>query len=81
MLRDGRKHPSPNSGVSIAAMAGALGIRLGGTWTYQGRFSVKPYLGEEKRVIQPSFINEALTISLTASFLMVSAGVIFKWLI
>ncbi len=81
MLRDGRKHPSPNSGVSIAAMAGALGIRLGGSWSYQGRLSVKPYLGEERRIIQPSFINEALTISLLTSILMVSFGVIFKWLI
>ncbi len=81
MLRDGRKHPSPNSGVSIAAMAGALGIRLGGNRSYQGKFYTNPYLGEEKRVLHPSFINEALTISLLASVLMVSMGIILKWLI
>ena len=28
--RDGGKHPSPNAGISEAAMAGALGVRLGG---------------------------------------------------
>ena len=78
MLKDGNKHPSPNSGISEAAMAGALGVRLGGSWSYQGRVSVKPYLGEEKRVLQASFITEALTISLISSVLMVSIGVILK---
>ncbi len=81
MLRDGREHPSPNSGVPEAAMAGALGIRLVGISSYQGKISEKPYIGEQKRIIQPSFINEALTISLIASILMVSIGVIFKWII
>lgn len=81
MCRDGRKHPSPNSGISEAAMAGALGIRLGGASSYQGRPSVKPYLGEEKRAIRPSFINEALAISLITSVLVISMGAILKWLI
>jgi len=81
MVRDGRKHPSPNSGVPEAAMAGALGIRLGGVSTYQGKTTEAPYLGEEKRILQPFFINEALSISLTASILMVSAGVTLRWLI
>jgi adenosylcobinamide-phosphate synthase len=30
MRRDGRNHPSPNSGISEAAAAGALNIQLGG---------------------------------------------------
>jgi len=81
MLKDGRKHASPNSGVSEAAMAGALGIRLGGSWSYQGKIIKRPYIGEEKRAIQPSLINEALTISLIVSILMVSLGVFFRWLI
>ncbi len=81
MLKDGRKHFSPNSGISEAAMAGALGISLGGVWSYQGKLSVKPYLGEEKRVIQPSFINEALAISLGSSILMIIIGVAVRWII
>lgn len=47
MLRDGRKHLSPNSGVPEAAMAGALGMKLGGPSTYKGTFVEKPYIGEE----------------------------------
>jgi adenosylcobinamide-phosphate synthase len=47
MLRDGRKHLSPNSGIPEAAMAGALGVRLGGPSTYGGVIVEKPYIGEE----------------------------------
>jgi adenosylcobinamide-phosphate synthase len=47
MIRDGRKHSSPNSGIPEAAMAGALGVRLGGPSTYKGTFVFKPYIGEE----------------------------------
>lgn len=81
MLKDGTKHLSPNSGISEAAMAGALGIRLGGPSAYQGKVIVKPYLGEEKRAVEPSCINEALTISLVASIFMVFIGVFLKWII
>lgn len=39
-------HPSPNAGVAEAAFAAALGLRLGGTNTYDGRVDVRPPLGE-----------------------------------
>lgn len=45
MLRDGRKHPSPNSGVPMAAMAGALDVTLGGPAMYGGRMVEKPFIG------------------------------------
>ena len=47
LLRDGRKHPSPNSGLTEAAMAGALGVRLGGVSSYFGVQSTKPFLGDD----------------------------------
>lgn len=47
MVRDGRNHPSPNSGIPEAAMAGALRIRLGGASTYGGVVSEKPFIGSE----------------------------------
>jgi len=81
MLRDGGKHPSPNSGISEAAMAGALGIRLGGPSTYQGKLRDKPYIGEDKQPSSPLLINEALAISFVASLLMVLLGVFVKWAI
>lgn len=45
-LRDGRKHPSPNSGLSEAAFAGALGVRLGGRNVYAGRVEDRPTMGD-----------------------------------
>jgi adenosylcobinamide-phosphate synthase len=45
-IRDGRRHPSPNSGYSEAAYAGALGVRLGGRNVYAGRVEERPSLGD-----------------------------------
>ena len=47
MLRDGKNHTSPNSGVPEAAMAGALGVRMGGPSTYGGILVEKLYIGED----------------------------------
>ncbi len=52
MLRDGRKHSSPNAGLPEAAMAGALGIRLGGPVSYGGVVNEKPFIGEDEREIE-----------------------------
>jgi adenosylcobinamide-phosphate synthase len=44
--RDGRNHPSPNSGMSEAAFAGALGLTLGGRNVYAGRVDDRPVMGD-----------------------------------
>ena len=46
-LRDGSKHASPNAGQVEAAMAGLLGVRLGGTNTYAGEEIKSAHLGDE----------------------------------
>jgi adenosylcobinamide-phosphate synthase len=48
--RDARQHPSPNAGVVEAAFAGSLGVRLGGTNSYQGRAEVRGVLGDGRPV-------------------------------
>jgi adenosylcobinamide-phosphate synthase len=45
MLRDASKHASPNAGWPEAAMAGALGVRLGGPATYEGVLHERPAFG------------------------------------
>jgi adenosylcobinamide-phosphate synthase len=45
--RDGDKHASPNAGQSEAAMAGALGVRLGGLSFYDGHPHHTPLLNAE----------------------------------
>jgi adenosylcobinamide-phosphate synthase len=44
--RDARKHPSPNAGVAEAAMAGALGVRLGGRTEYPHGVEERPALSD-----------------------------------
>lgn len=57
MFRDGKKHPSPNSGYPEASLAGALGLRLGGPSFYNGVLVQKPYIGTEKvsGYLRPSY--------------------------
>src|SRR4051794_35718498 len=43
--RDGAAHPSPNAGQCEAALAGALGLRLGGRNVYGSRVEDRPVLG------------------------------------
>jgi adenosylcobinamide-phosphate synthase len=45
MKRDGRLHPSPNSGWSEAATAGLLGVQLGGINKYRGVISHRAKMG------------------------------------
>ena len=68
MLRDGRKHLSPNSGIPEAAMAGALGIMLGGPNYYHGILVEKPYIGEEKE-FSDDVIKLAQKVVVLSSFL------------
>jgi adenosylcobinamide-phosphate synthase len=61
-LRDGGRHPSPNSGRCEAAMAGALGVRLGGRNVYAGRVEDRPTMGDG-RAPKPADIYAAVRIS------------------
>lgn len=70
MLRDGRKHPSPNSGVPEAAMAGALGVALGGPSAYGGVKSDKPVIGTAARALDSERVNEAVRLMWTSSAVM-----------
>lgn len=44
--RDAARQPSPNAGYPEAAVAGVLGVRLGGLNRYGGRAVEKPFLGD-----------------------------------
>ncbi len=49
MWRDAPRHASPNAGWPEAAMAGALGVELGGAATYQGVLHDRPSFGAGRR--------------------------------
>ena len=74
-FRDGRKHESPNSGIPEAAMAGALGVQLGGASTYQGEVIEKPFIGDAKNLMTIESINRAIKIMYVASVLFMACGI------
>ncbi|MCA1961955.1 MAG: adenosylcobinamide-phosphate synthase CbiB [Desulfomonile sp.] len=75
-LRDRRKHPSPNAGQTEAAVAGALGVQLGGLSFYGGHPSNKPTLGDPVEAIEPAHIlrANALLVVTTVLFLGLMLG-------
>lgn len=67
--RDRRNHASPNSAQTESAMAGALGIRLGGPAFYSGQLHDKPAIGDPLREIEPGDIRRAVRMLYVGSFL------------
>jgi adenosylcobinamide-phosphate synthase len=74
-FRDGQKHSSPNSGISEAAVAGALGVRFGGVNFYHGKKSVKPYIGNPIHHLAPHHIRDAVTIAYVTGSLFLLTGI------
>ena len=75
MFRDARRHPSPNSGIPEAAVAGALGVRLGGFNTYGGVKSFRAYMGDSTETLVGKHIIETVKIMRLTAALAVLAGV------
>lgn len=72
--RDARKHPSPNSGLPEAAVAGALGIQLGGLNYYRGTASFRALIGEKKRPVEIRDISRSLLLMVLVSVEMLIFG-------
>jgi adenosylcobinamide-phosphate synthase len=80
-LRDARKHASPNAGWPEAAMAGALGLSLGGPRAYHGMEMDGATLGDGRRGATQADIRRALSIYRCATaglWLIVLAGALFS---
>ncbi len=58
--RDGSKHVSPNAGYPEAAMAGALGLALGGPRSYEGAEMEGAWMGNGRREANAADIRSAL---------------------
>ena len=67
--RDGRRHASPNAGLAEAAMAGALGVQLGGSVLRGGIPQKMPLLGAPAPLPEARHICRANALMLVASFL------------
>lgn len=80
LRRDGGNHPSPNSGRPEAAMAGVLGVQLGGTNYYEGVANERPTLGDGRRALVVGDITLAAQLMAVASLLGVLIGAGVLWL-
>ncbi len=80
LVRDGRRHASPNAGLPEAAMAGALGVQLGGPCHYDGQLMDKPAIGDPGQPLRPRHIILANALMLvTLALILVCAVAIGEW--
>lgn len=73
---DGHRSESPNAGFPEAAFAGALGIRLGGSNTYDGRTTERPFIGQPLRARGREDIKQAIRLMHVTSLLALVIGMI-----
>ena len=78
MLRDARKHRSPNAGWPEAAMAGALGLALAGPRHYAEGIVEDPWIGGGTARATTADISRALRLYYAACLLL-SGGLIVAW--
>lgn len=74
MMRDARRHRSPNAGWPEAAMAGALGIRLSGPRIYHGTITAEPWLNEAAR--DPSAVDIVAALAVYRRAMLLLGGLL-----
>lgn len=81
IVEDADKHASPNSGISEAAFAHSLGIRLFGPAYYHGKHLDRPYMNENGAFPAVKHIDEAVKLlyltSLTFMCLVLGIAVLY----
>ena len=81
VLSDASGHPSPNSGIPESAVAGALGVRLGGLNYYDGCASFRAYMGKDLSPLEPLHINQAVKLMFLSSTIAVLAGTLISYIV
>lgn len=76
--RDAARHPSPNSGIPEAGVAGALGVQLGGLNYYGGVPSLRARMGEPRRDLAPGDIAATTRIMYTVTALAAALATVFS---
>ncbi|MFT9493689.1 adenosylcobinamide-phosphate synthase CbiB [Anaerosolibacter sp.] len=79
--RDCRNHKSPNSGYPESAVAGVLGIQIGGTNTYFGEKVHKPTIGDPTRPLEKDDIKRTIGIMYAASAAGMFCLMMIKYLV
>ncbi len=82
VLRDARRHRSPNAGWPEAAMAGALGLRLAGPRVYHGMRVEDSWMGDGSADPTPSDLRRALALYCRAcaiQFAAILVALLLTW--
>ena len=72
VCRDANHHLSPNAGYPEAAMAGALGLALGGPRAYGGVRVEGAFMGDGRRAVQTADIRAALGLYRCADAILIA---------
>lgn len=80
MLRDAAKHASPNAGFPEAAMAGVLGLQLGGPRVYEGERDNSPWMGDGRSEARADDLKQATRL-IVASFALAGSAILILWLL
>ena len=80
-LEDGSRHKSPNAGQPESAIAGALGVQLGGGNFYQGELIPAEPIGKQFPAPHPQDARKALGIVSAVALLGLGAGVLLSALV
>lgn len=80
ILRDARRHRSPNAGWPEAAIAGALGVRLSGPRIYDGHVAPEPWLNAGAPDPSPASLTRGLRLYRRAMLLLAAALTLLTFL-
>lgn len=78
LKRDCRNHKSPNAGFPESAVAGLLGIQLGGGGYYHGIYIDKATIGDKVNKITESLIGNTVEIMYRTEILLILFYIILK---
>jgi adenosylcobinamide-phosphate synthase len=76
MMRDAHRHVSPNAGWPESALAGALGVKLGGPRAYGGRHVDLATMGNGKTELDSTDIRDGLSLYGRALVLLTALAVL-----
>ncbi len=82
-LQTARRDGAPtreNSFIAESAIAGAIGTRLGGVNSYQGKEVPTPWMGEAIKPLDPERIADAIRVMYLASMLAAAVALAVRWM-